>query len=532
MEAHRQPLDVEAQAPHQSTIGAPAPPAHRRLQWTLIGTAAALLLVGAAVFGSREPAVQKAHSATAGMVAFQAKNELARDWTDTVPLRWRLTGESLDSWELAAARDGPLNLMVLFTDPTYRAFVKQAEAMAAKSSRSHIEPGLAIGQAFAPMPLVPRVAGGLPGSRGRPFSVAAKPSAVQFAPQPGRQRSRIVMAAKDDADERAEKALNDLTKAGKDAMNALDKLNPFKKQSTELSTVKEPERETTGELISPKVREELFGKGLLGKVVTAGINSAAKSFVEAVEDVQNNLEDAYDIASRKCERDSRLADALGGGTISIGPITSTNVNSVSRNGQKADVTNLGFTASGGRFGRGIASISVTAESIKGERTNVQVVATLQTGKSFEVDGLGGGRDVETPPFGMHGVGGMGPGVDLGRLEELFDQSFAEGQRQRAAMGMPGMGMPGMGMNGMGGIPDMFEVDDMRGSASKKNWPSGRPVVGGDAIDVDAIDVDGIDTGVGPASHGQRVNMADAEVIDATVVDAKDMKRANNMKSAK
>lgn len=522
MEAHRQPLDVEAQAPNQSTIGAPAPPAHRRLQWTLIGTAAALLLVGAAVFGSREPAVQKAHSATAGMVAFHAKNELARDWTDTVPLRWRLTGESVDSWELAAARDGPLNLMVLFTDPTYRAFVKQAESMAANSSRSHIEPGLAEGQAFAPMPLVPRVAGGLPGSRGRPFAVVAKPSAAQFAPQPGRQRSRIVMAAKDDADERAEKALNDLTKAGKDAMNALDRLNPFKKQSTELSTVKEPERETTGELISPKVREELFGKGLLGKVVTAGINSAAKSFVEAVEDVQNNVEDAYDIASRKCERDSRLADALGGGTISIGPITSTNVNAVSRNGQQADVTNLGFTASGDR---GIASISVTAESIKGERTNIQVVATLQTGKSFEVDGLGGGRDVETPPFGMRGVGGMGPGVDLGGLEELFGNFGAP--MGAPGMGAPGMGMPGMGMPGMG-----FEVDDMRGSASKKNWPSGRPVVDGDAIDVDAIDVDGIDAGSGPASHGQRVNMADAEVIDATVVDAKDMKSANDMKSAK
>ena len=173
-----------------------------------------------------------------------------------------------------------------------------------------------------------------------------------------------------------------------------EKLNPFKKKSTELTTSEERQQQQgkkkkKNELISSEQREQLFGKGLVGRVATGVINNIAGQIAEGMSEMQTNVEEAYEIARRKCERDGKLRDALGGGEVVVGPVTMQSSNSMNVNGKRSDVTRIGMIASSST-GSNIASIAVTMESVTTGSKNVTVVATLRSGERFEVDGVGGG----------------------------------------------------------------------------------------------------------------------------------------------
>ena len=198
-----------------------------------------------------------------------------------------------------------------------------------------------------------------------------------------------------------------------------EKLNPFKKKSkTELTTSEERQQQEgkkrkKNELISSEQREQLFGKGLVGRVATGVINNIAGQIAEGMSEMQTNVEEAYEIARRKCERDGKLRDALGGGEVVVGPVTMQSSNSMNVNGKRSDVTRIGMIASSST-GSNIASIAVTMESVTTGSKNVVVVATLRSGERFEVDGVGGGGvggnvDVVAGPSSSSSRSGSGAG---------------------------------------------------------------------------------------------------------------------------
>ena len=177
----------------------------------------------------------------------------------------------------------------------------------------------------------------------------------------------------------------------------LEKMNPFKKKTSSdnaasVQRQSSPKKKTTKkrDLISSEQREQLFGNGLMGRVATGVINNLARKVGEEYEGMYANVEEAYDIARRKCERDGKLREALGGGEVIVGPVTMQMSNSMNVNGKKTDVTRIGMVASSSASGNNVASISATMESVTAGTKNVRVIATMPSGQSFEVDGVGGG----------------------------------------------------------------------------------------------------------------------------------------------
>ena len=178
----------------------------------------------------------------------------------------------------------------------------------------------------------------------------------------------------------------------------LEKMNPFKKKTSSSDNAasvqrqSSPKKKTTKkrDLISSEQREQLFGNGLMGRVATGVINNLARKVGEEYEGMYANVEEAYDIARRKCERDGKLREALGGGEVIVGPVTMQMSNSMNVNGKKTDVTRIGMVASSSASGNNVASISATMESVTAGTKNVRVIATMPSGQSFEVDGVGGG----------------------------------------------------------------------------------------------------------------------------------------------
>jgi len=171
----------------------------------------------------------------------------------------------------------------------------------------------------------------------------------------------------------------------------LEKMNPFKKKTSDASVQRQSQKKTKKrDLISSEQREQLFGNGLMGRVATGVINNLARKVGEEYEGMYANVEEAYDIARRKCERDGKLREALGGGEVIVGPVTMQMSNSMNVNGKKTDVTRIGMVASSSASGNNVASIAATMESVTAGTKNVRVVATMRSGQSFEVDGVGGG----------------------------------------------------------------------------------------------------------------------------------------------
>tara|TARA_B100000482_G_scaffold74159_1_gene52550 strand:+ start:1198 stop:2211 length:1014 start_codon:yes stop_codon:yes gene_type:complete len=175
-----------------------------------------------------------------------------------------------------------------------------------------------------------------------------------------------------------------------------EKLNPFKKKENALTTTEREQqmnmnnrKNKKNELINSTQREQLFGKGLMGRVATGVINNLAGQLAEGMSEMRTNVEDAYEIARSKCEKDGKLREALGGEDVIVGPVTTQMSNSMNVNGKRTDVTRIGMIASSSS-GNKVASIAVTMESVTTGKKSVTVVATLRNGESFEVDGVGGG----------------------------------------------------------------------------------------------------------------------------------------------
>ena len=85
-------------------------------------------------------------------------------------------------------------------------------------------------------------------------------------------------------------------------------------------------------------------------------------------------------------------------------------NSMNVNGKKTDVTRIGMVASSSASGNNVASISATMESVTAGTKKVRVIATMPSGQSFEVDGVGGG--------------GVGGNVDVMPATNEDDANFA------------------------------------------------------------------------------------------------------------
>ena len=244
---------------------------------------------------------------------------------------------------------------------------------------------------------------------------------------------RVRAAATDDDDE------DDATES------FLEKMNPFKKKtSSDASVQRQSQKKTSSDasvqrqsqkktkkrdLISSEQREQLFGNGLMGRVATGVINNLARKVGEEYEGMYANVEEAYDIARRKCERDGKLREALGGGEVIVGPVTMQMSNSMNVNGKKTDVTRIGMVASSSASRNNVASISATMESVTAGTKNVRVIATMPSGQSFEVDGVGGGGvggNVDVMPATNDGDANFASDIIDGEIiEASFDDAKSE-----------------------------------------------------------------------------------------------------------
>lgn len=230
---------------------------------------------------------------------------------------------------------------------------------------------------------------------------------------------RVRAAATDDEDE------DDATES------FLEKMNPFKKKTSSDASVQRQSQKKTKkrDLISSEQREQLFGNGLMGRVATGVINNLARKVGEEYEGMYANVEEAYDIARRKCERDGKLREALGGGEVIVGPVTMQMSNSMNVNGKKTDVTRIGMVASSSASGNNVASIAATMESVTAGTKNVRVIATMPSGQSFEVDGVGGGcvgGNVDVMPATNDGDANFASDIIDGEIiEASFDDAKSE-----------------------------------------------------------------------------------------------------------
>ena len=230
---------------------------------------------------------------------------------------------------------------------------------------------------------------------------------------------RVRAAATDDEDE------DDATES------FLEKMNPFKKKTSSDASVQRQSQKKTKkrDLISSEQREQLFGNGLMGRVATGVINNLARKVGEEYEGMYANVEEAYDIARRKCERDGKLREALGGGEVIVGPVTMQMSNSMNVNGKKTDVTRIGMVASSSASGNNVASIAATMESVTAGTKNVRVIATMPSGQSFEVDGVGGGGvggNVDVMPATNDGDANFASDIINGEIiEASFDDAKSE-----------------------------------------------------------------------------------------------------------
>ena len=236
---------------------------------------------------------------------------------------------------------------------------------------------------------------------------------------------------------RAAAATDDDDDKSKTEESFLEKMNPFKKKTSSSDNAasvqrqSSPKKKTTKkrDLISSEQREQLFGNGLMGRVATGVINNLARKVGEEYEGMYANVEEAYDIARRKCERDGKLREALGGGEVIVGPVTMQMSNSMNVNGKKTDVTRIGMVASSSASGNNVASISATMESVTAGTKNVRVIATMPSGQSFEVDGVGGGGvggNVDVMPATNDGDANFASDIIDGEIiEASFDDAKSE-----------------------------------------------------------------------------------------------------------
>jgi hypothetical protein len=182
-------------------------------------------------------------------------------------------------------------------------------------------------------------------------------------------------------------------RAAGDGESFLDKINPFKRsKGGELAKREAQSRADKNALITDDTRKQLFGDGLLGKVVSGVINQVASGLKEQISAAAEVSEMTYDTAVRACKIDSRVRRAMGE-DIQATPPASQFSSTSSVNGKRTQTTTVGFSlrSADGRGGR--AMVQAVSTSDERGRTVVNATVSLETGEQFMIADCAGEFDV-------------------------------------------------------------------------------------------------------------------------------------------
>ena len=186
-------------------------------------------------------------------------------------------------------------------------------------------------------------------------------------------------------------------RAAGDRESFLDKINPFKKSKSAELAKREADASA---LINDETRKQLFGDGLMGKMVSGMINQAASGLKEQMSAAAEATEVTYDSAVRECKMDGRVRSALGDDVQATPPMSqmssSTNVNGVA-----SQQTSVGFLlqSSTGRRAQ-VQAVSTTTNGV----VTVDATVVTETGEQFVIRdcGPGGGDDAWASDGGAAG----------------------------------------------------------------------------------------------------------------------------------
>lgn len=187
------------------------------------------------------------------------------------------------------------------------------------------------------------------------------------------------------------------TRAGKDedddggVLGKLNKLNPFKRRDDAGGALerKRPSEEKK-EFLSREVSEQIFGKGLMGKIAASAVNAAASSLGKSLADARDAADACYEDAKRAVRLDPEVNRALGGGDIQFGPVMQQS--SMNVNGKTT--TQIGFQC------RGASGIAGFVRASSSEADGTTTVVQLSDGRTITVGSLSGGpRDASSSGTG-------------------------------------------------------------------------------------------------------------------------------------
>lgn len=176
-------------------------------------------------------------------------------------------------------------------------------------------------------------------------------------------------------------------RAAGDGESFLDKINPFKRSKSAELARREADANA---LINDETRKQLFGDGLMGKMVSGMINQAASGLKQQMSAAAEVTEVTYDSAVRACKMDSRVRRALGDDAQATPPMSqmssSTNVNGVA-----SQQTSVGFLLQSSTGRR--AQVQAVGTTTNGVQT-VSCTVVTETGERFVIEdcGPGGGDD--------------------------------------------------------------------------------------------------------------------------------------------
>lgn len=183
------------------------------------------------------------------------------------------------------------------------------------------------------------------------------------------------------------------TRAGKGddndggVLGKLNKLNPFKRRDDAGGALerKKPSEEKK-EFLSREVSEQIFGKGLMGKIAASAVNAAASSLGKSLADARDAADACYEDAKRAVRLDAEVSRALGGGDIQFGPVMQQS--SMNINGKTT--TQIGFQC------RGASGIAGFVRASSSEADGTTTVVQLSDGRTITVGSLSGGpRDASS-----------------------------------------------------------------------------------------------------------------------------------------
>ena len=176
-------------------------------------------------------------------------------------------------------------------------------------------------------------------------------------------------------------------RAASDGESFLDKINPFKKSKSAELAKREADANA---LINDETRKQLFGDGLMGKMVSGVINQAASGLKEQMSAAAEATEVTYDSAVRACKMDDRVRSALGNDVQATPPMSqmssTTNVNGVA-----SQQTSVGFLLQSSTGSRAqVQAVSTTTSGV----VTVDATVVTETGEQFVIRdcGPGGGDD--------------------------------------------------------------------------------------------------------------------------------------------